>query len=95
MPDCSYAQPFFLSCTWFNPPTYPPAAVADFLERAGIEPVDYPAHGIFVLRATVMNPYIVLAEEYAPGGQSKSYLAEFMQQLGQEIEQALVILQQS
>ena len=47
--------------------------------------------GIFVLRAAVMSPYIVLAEE---NERRKSYLGEFMNQLGREIEQALTVLHQ-
>jgi glutamate/tyrosine decarboxylase-like PLP-dependent enzyme len=88
----SYSQPFFLSRTWFKEPTYPKNAVTDLLRRAGVDPADYPNRGILVLRATVMSPYIVLAEE---NERRKSYLAEFMAQLGQEIEIALTAFQGS
>jgi glutamate/tyrosine decarboxylase-like PLP-dependent enzyme len=87
----SYSQPFFLSRTWFREPTCPKKAVTEFLRRVGIEPVGYSEQGIFVLRATVMSPYIVLAEE---NERRKSYLGEFMNHLGREIEQALVVLHQ-
>ena len=63
--------------------------MADLLQRAGVDSADYPRRGIFVLRATVMSPYIVLAEE---NDRRKSYLAEFMVQLGREIETALAEL---
>jgi glutamate/tyrosine decarboxylase-like PLP-dependent enzyme len=87
--EYSYSQPFFLSRTRFEASHYSPKAMAPFLERAGIEPETYPTEGIFVLRSTVMNPYIVMATEN--GGQ-QDYLADFMVTLAQKSAEAVIAL---
>jgi glutamate/tyrosine decarboxylase-like PLP-dependent enzyme len=74
----SYLQPFFISRTRFHMPNYSPHSVADLLERADVDAEDYPREGIFVLRATVMTPYITLAAET---GHKQALLAEFMDTL--------------
>ncbi len=74
----SYLQPFFISRTRFHVPNYSPHSVADLLARAEVDPEDYPREGIFVLRATVMTPYITLAAET---GHKQTLLAEFMETL--------------
>lgn len=74
----SYLQPFFISRTRFHVPNYSPHSVADLLERAEADPEEYPREGIFVLRATVMTPYITLAAET---GHKQTLLAEFMETL--------------
>lgn len=81
--EYSYAQPFFVSRTHFRLPRYSCHSVADLLERAGVDPADYPALGIFVLRATVMNPYIVLAAET---GHKQDLVAEFVESLARAAE---------
>ena len=50
----------------------------------GVETGDYPKLGVFVLRATVMNPYITLNAET---GRKQSYLAEFMEELARVAEE--------
>jgi hypothetical protein len=60
--------------------------VASLLERAEVDPSDYPKHGIFVLRATVMSPYIVLAAET---GHKQDLLADFVEALARTAEAAL------
>ncbi|MCL6508986.1 MAG: hypothetical protein K6T59_18410, partial [Bryobacteraceae bacterium] len=84
--DYSYAQPFFLSRTHFRLPRYSCHSVADLLDRTGVDPAEYPEHGIFVLRATVMNPYIVLAAET---GHKQDLLAEFVETLARVSEAAV------
>lgn len=74
----SYLQPFFISRTRFHVPNYSPHSVADLLARAEVDPEEYPREGIFVLRATVMTPYITLAAET---GHKQTLLAEFMETL--------------
>ena len=59
----SYLQPFFVSRTVFEPSSYPSGAVRPLLDRAGIDAAEYRHHGLFVLRATVMSPYHLLAAE--------------------------------
>jgi glutamate/tyrosine decarboxylase-like PLP-dependent enzyme len=76
--DYSYLQPFFLSHTRFRAPHYSPHSVGDLLARAQVDARDYASEGIFVLRATVMSPYIVLAQE---SGGRQVYLAEFVDEL--------------
>jgi len=82
----SYSQPFFLSRTRFHMPNYSAHSVADLLERAEVDAGEYPHEGIFVLRATVMTPYIILAAET---GHKQSLLAEFMDTLAKMTEEAL------
>jgi len=85
----SYLQPFFLSRTRFQLPNYSEHAVADLLRRAGAGPAEYPTEGIFILRATVMTPYITLAAET---GHSQCLLSEFMQVLAATAEEAVARL---
>ncbi len=78
----SYSQPFFVSRTVFETANYSPAAISALLDRAGIDPVEYRQHGLFVLRATVMSPYHVLAAET---GHRQSLLAEFLECLHEKV----------
>jgi len=86
----SYLQPFFISRTRFHLPNYSPHAVADLLARAEVDAEEYPREGIFVLRATVMTPYITLAAET---GHKQTLLAEFMDTLAALTEEALAGLE--
>jgi tyrosine decarboxylase len=85
-PAYSYSQPFFLSRTVFQPSHYPSAAIRALLGRAEIQPADYREHGLFLLRATVMSPYHVLAAET---GHKQALLAEFVEQLAREADEAV------
>jgi len=76
--EYSYSQPFFLSHTIIRYPNYPERSVAGPLGRFEINASEYHVHGLFVLRATVMTPYIVLAEET---GARRPYLAQFVERL--------------
>ncbi|MGA2327937.1 MAG: pyridoxal-dependent decarboxylase [Bryobacteraceae bacterium] len=82
----SYSQPFFISRTRFQLPNYSLHSVAGLLERAEVDLEEYPAEGVFVLRATVMTPYITLAAET---GHKQSYLAEFTETLARITAEAL------
>jgi len=84
--DYSYSQPFFLSRTIFERSSYSASAIAPLLERAGIDPAEYRQHGLFVLRATWMSPYHLLASET---GHRQSLLAEFMEKLGDKAQEAI------
>jgi glutamate/tyrosine decarboxylase-like PLP-dependent enzyme len=84
--DYSYSQPFFLSRTIFEHSTYSASAVAPVLERAGIDPAEFQREGLFVLRATWMSPYHLLASET---GHRQSLLTEFMERLGNKAQDAL------
>jgi hypothetical protein len=77
--DYSYSQPFFLSHTVLEQASYSRQSMEGLLQRLEIDPSDYQARGLFVLRATVMNPYIVLAAE--TGRQGRPYLGQFMEKL--------------
>ncbi len=85
-PEYAYVQPFFLSRTHFRFPAYTQSSVAELLERAELDANDYQEQGIFVLRATVMTPYIRLAAEL---GHSQRYLSQFMQKLRQRVDAAI------
>jgi glutamate/tyrosine decarboxylase-like PLP-dependent enzyme len=74
----SYSQPFFLSRTVFIPSGYSAAAISPLLDRAGIDPAEYRGEELFVLRATIMSPYHVLAAET---GHRQTLLAEFVERL--------------
>jgi hypothetical protein len=84
--DYSYSQPFFLSRTIFERSSYSSSAIAPLLEHAGIDPAEYRQHGLFVLRATWMSPYHLLAAET---GHQQSLLAEFMEKLGEKAQEAI------
>jgi glutamate/tyrosine decarboxylase-like PLP-dependent enzyme len=85
--EYSYSQPFFLSHTILRHPGYSQRSVTEVLERLEIDPSDYRERGLFVLRATLMNPYIVLAEE--TGRRGRPYLAEFIEKLAARAEQGV------
>ena len=84
--DYAYSQPFFISRTRFHAPQYSAHAVAELLERAEADPAEYAAEGIFVLRATVMRPYIVLAAET---GHKQDLLDEFVVTLAHITEEEI------
>jgi glutamate/tyrosine decarboxylase-like PLP-dependent enzyme len=84
--DYSYSQPFFLSRTSFERSSCSPSAIAPLLERAGIDPAEYRQQGLFVLRATWMSPYHLLAAET---GHHQSLLAEFMERLGEKAQESI------
>jgi glutamate/tyrosine decarboxylase-like PLP-dependent enzyme len=91
--EYSYSQPFFLSHTVIQYPGYSPRSVAGPLQRFSIDASDYFEQGIFVLRATVMSPYIVLAEETGRRGQP--YLAQFVERLAAKAEEGIAALAKS
>ncbi len=73
--------PFFLSRTIFEPSSYSSAGIRALLDRAAIDPGDYRLHGLFILRATVMNPFC-----------EPSLLAEFIPRLHEQILAGLATL---
>jgi tyrosine decarboxylase len=89
--EYSYSQPFFLSHTVIKYPAYSPRAVAGPLQRFDIDPSEYYQHGLFVLRATIMSPYIVLAEETERKG--PPYLAQFVERLAAKAAEGITTLQ--
>jgi hypothetical protein len=77
----SYSQPFFVSRTEIFPPAYPSNAMAPLLERAGLDAAEYEKEGLFLLRATVMSHYHVMAAET---GRSQALLADFVELLAKQ-----------
>jgi glutamate/tyrosine decarboxylase-like PLP-dependent enzyme len=71
-----YSQPYFLSRTRFDQTQYGYEALAPILSHLRITKGDYAAHGLFVLRSTVMNPHYNLAES-----EGFDYLYEFVKYL--------------
>ena len=88
--EYSYSQPFFLSHTVLQYPSYSQRSVAEALQRLEIDPSDYRDLGLFVLRATMMNPYIVLAEE--TGRLGRPYLAQFIEKLAARAEEGVLAI---
>ncbi len=84
----SYAQPFFLSRTEIAPPAYSAGAMAMLLERAGLSCGEYEGEGLFLLRATVMSHYHVMAAET---GHKQELLAEFVEMLAAKVEARLAV----
>jgi glutamate/tyrosine decarboxylase-like PLP-dependent enzyme len=82
----SYSQAFFVSRTVFESQSYSSTALAALLDRAELDPAEYRQQGLFVLRATVMSPYHVLAAE---SGGRQSLLAELIECLHVKILEAL------
>lgn len=68
---------FFLSRTVFEPSSYSSSAIRALLDRARIDPGEYRLRGLFVLRATLMSPYLNMAAE----AHKWSHLEEFFERL--------------
>jgi glutamate/tyrosine decarboxylase-like PLP-dependent enzyme len=81
----SYLQPYFLSRTTFRPPGYSASALSGLLHRLGVDPVEYHQQGLFVLRATLMSPYLTLAPET---GHKQELLAAFLEELARRTREA-------
>ncbi len=82
--DFPYAQPYFVSRTRLGFPEYSPETVAKLLEELGISSTAFEAAGLFVLRATVMNPFYHLArstDRARPGREPMDYLLDFVRHL--------------
>jgi len=88
--EYAYSQPFFLSHTVIQYPGYSPRSVAGPLQRFSIDASEYFEQGLFVLRATVMNPYIVMAEE--TGRQGQPYLGQFIERLAAKSREGIAAL---
>ncbi|MEO8026112.1 MAG: pyridoxal-dependent decarboxylase [Bryobacteraceae bacterium] len=86
----SYSQPFFLSHTEIAPPAYSTEAMATLLARAGLNAADFGAEGLFLLRATVMSHYHVMAAET---GHKQALLADFMEVLAQKVDAGIAALE--
>ncbi len=86
----SYTQPFFVSHTPFRPPGYSLDALRGFLGRAGIEDADtaYPAEGIWVLRASLMSPYITALRHQGAQRVLRDFMVELMRVAEQEVQAA-------
>jgi glutamate/tyrosine decarboxylase-like PLP-dependent enzyme len=84
-PRLSAAQPFFVSRTRFEEAQYRGSSLVSLLGRLGVSPADYAAEGLFVLRATVMNPW---HEEARLAGMD--YLYEFLRFLHRVTAEALM-----
>ncbi len=85
--EYSYSQPFFLTHTVIKYPSYSPRSVVGPLQRFAIDASDYFERGLFLLRATIMSPYIVLAEE--TGRKGRPYLAQFVDRLAAKAEEGV------
>ncbi len=82
----SYSQPFFLSHTEFAATSYPARVMEALLTRAKIQASDYEREGLYVLRATLMSPFHILAAET---GHRQSLLAAFMELLAKRTAEGM------
>lgn len=84
----SYSQPFFLSKTSCDNKTYKYSMFADFFRKAGISASekDYNKHGLVMLRATLMNPYIYPYKN----NKGIDFIGDFMDSLHKTIKSLLV-----
>ena len=85
--EYSYSQPFFLTHTVIKYPSYSPRSVVGPLQRFAIDGSEYFERGLFLLRATIMSPYIVLAEE--TGRKGRPYLAQFIDRLAAKADEGV------
>jgi glutamate/tyrosine decarboxylase-like PLP-dependent enzyme len=85
--EYSYSQPYFLSHTALHAPDYDFETVKALLARCeSAEPRRaYAKHGVTVLRATVMNPYIHAMRSLGVG----DVIKDFMRELGDAAEMAV------
>ncbi len=78
----SYNQDFFMSHTTMHAPSYPLEVVQELLEqRCGLEGEvanDYAKHGLFVLRATVMNPYLLATRDLSTQNVLEDFIARLV-----------------
>jgi glutamate/tyrosine decarboxylase-like PLP-dependent enzyme len=74
----SYAHPNFLSRARFDPEVYSVDSLKKPLRRLGVSDGEYESEGLFVLRATVMNPHYSPAVFHSDGTAGKDYLLEFV-----------------
>lgn len=86
----SYSQPFFVSHTPFREPGYALGALRGFFDRAGIEDADaeYAEHGVWVLRASLMNPYITPLRTQGLQQVIRDFIAELARVAEREVQAA-------
>ncbi|MBS1827090.1 MAG: hypothetical protein JST93_17360 [Acidobacteria bacterium] len=82
----SYSQPYFLSHTEFGASSYPARVMRDLLERAQVDAAEYEREGLYVLRATLMSPFHILAAET---GHRQSLLASFLELLAKRTAEGM------
>lgn len=59
-----YNMRYFLSRTMLTRAQYRTPVVRGFLERLGVSPEEYEAHGVFLLRSVLMNPWYGESKRY-------------------------------
>lgn len=85
--EFSYSQPFFLSKTKFSSEIYQLRTLQDFFKRSKIRNSEksYAKEGLFILRATIMNPYIHPMRK----NNVQEYLLEFFNKITTAAEKVL------
>jgi hypothetical protein len=86
----SYNQPFFVSHTPFREPGYRLQALGGFFDRAGVDdaPAAYPTHGVWVLRASLMSPYITSLRQQGLQRVLHDFMAELLGVAEDEVQAA-------
>ncbi len=71
-----YGQKYFVSHTTLSASQYAPSTVQAFLDRLGVDPIEYEREGVFLLRSVLMNPWY---------GESKRRGRYFLSELAEEL----------
>ncbi len=71
-----YEQQYFVSRTHLSSNRYGPASVAQFLKRLEVTQEDYDQNGVFLLRSTLMNPFLTEAKR-----KGRYFVSEFVSHL--------------
>ncbi len=76
-----HSQKFFLSKTKFSNTEYSYNSVRTILDRLGVDEDEYNQAGLFVLRATLMNPWYYDSVKEDSAGRKTDYFMEFVKEL--------------
>lgn len=76
-----HSQKFFLSRTTIGAEQYSYSSIKDTLNKFGIEKEEYESEGLFVLRATLMNPWYYESSLEDNLVRSTDYFFEFIKEI--------------
>lgn len=71
-----YGQRFFVSRTTLHASQYSPSTVSGFLDRLGVDPLEYEKEGVFLLRSVLMNPWYEVSKL-----RGRYFLSEMVEEL--------------
>lgn len=71
-----YGQKFFVSRTTLSASQYAPSTIRGFLDRLGVDPLEYEREGVFLLRSVLMNPWYSESKK-----RGRFFLSEMVEEL--------------